>query len=89
MDIQPTSSVVRLVSARRVYGRGESSVVALDDVNLDFHAGTFTAIMGPSGSGKSTLLQCAAGRDQVTSGNVFIAGIELDKLKERQRTKRK
>lgn len=86
MDIQPTSSVVRLVSARRVYGRGESSVVALDDVNLDFHAGTFTAIMGPSGSGKSTLLQCAAGLDQVTSGKVFVAGIELDKLNERQRT---
>jgi putative ABC transport system ATP-binding protein len=32
------------------------------------------------------LLQCAAGLDQVTSGKVFVAGIELDKLNERQRT---
>lgn len=82
----PSSSVVRVESARRVYGRGESSVVALDDVSLEFPAGTFTAIMGPSGSGKSTLLQCAAGLDQVTSGSVSVAGIELDDLNERRRT---
>lgn len=84
-DTLPTS-VIRLESARRIYGHGESSVVALDDVSLGFDSGTFTAIMGPSGSGKSTLLQCAAGLDQVTSGKVFVAGIELDTLNERQRT---
>lgn len=85
-DTHPIPPVVGLESARRVYGHGESSVVALDDVSLDFMTGTFTAIMGPSGSGKSTLLQCAAGLDQVTSGKVFVDGIELDTLNERQRT---
>lgn len=77
---------MRLEAARRVYGHGDSTVVALDDVSLDFLAGTFTAIMGPSGSGKSTLLQCAAGLDQLSSGQVFVGQIELDGLSEHRRT---
>jgi ABC-type dipeptide/oligopeptide/nickel transport system ATPase subunit len=60
-------------SLRRDYG----AVAALDGVDLDFAAGTFTAVMGPSGSGKSTLLQCAAGLDRPTSGTVAVDGVEL------------
>lgn len=84
--VQHADSAVRLESARRVYGHGHSTVVALDDVTLDFRTGTFTAIMGPSGSGKSTLLQCAAGLDHLSSGRAFIAQIEIDGLSEYQRT---
>lgn len=53
---------------RKVYGKGEAQVAALDGIDLDIGAGQFTAIMGPSGSGKSTLMHCLAGLDAVSGG---------------------
>ena len=41
---------------KKVYGKGETEVRALDGVDLDIERGKFTAIIGTSGSGKSTLL---------------------------------
>ena len=81
----------RLAAARvegltKVYGSGETRVVALDDVTLDLYAGEFTAIMGKSGSGKSTLMHCAAGLDDATAGQVFLGDIDLTTLKERHLT---
>jgi putative ABC transport system ATP-binding protein len=66
----------------KCYGTGERAVTALDDVTLDFAAGTMTAVMGPSGSGKSTLLHCAAGIDRPSAGEVLIDGTELGGLDE-------
>ncbi|WP_371636145.1 ABC transporter ATP-binding protein [Streptomyces zaomyceticus] len=66
--------------------RHHRDVRALDGVDLDFHAGTFTAVMGPSGSGKSTLLQCAAGLDRPTAGRVEVGGVALEGLSERRLT---
>ena len=81
----------RLAAARvegltKVYGSGETRVVALDDVTLDLYAGEFTAIMGKSGSGKSTLMHCAAGLDGATAGHVFLGDVDLTALKERHLT---
>ncbi|MFD3928990.1 ABC transporter ATP-binding protein [Streptomyces sp. NPDC058614] len=76
------TTAVRIRSLRRDYG----AVAALDGVDLDFDAGTFTAVMGPSGSGKSTLLQCAAGLERPSSGTVAVDGVELAGLSERRRT---
>lgn len=73
---------VRLRGLRRHHGE----VRALDGVDLDLAAGTFTAVMGPSGSGKSTLLRCAAGLDRPTAGRVEIAGTPLTGLSERRLT---
>ena len=50
------------------------------DLNLHIRRGEFTAIMGPSGSGKSTLMHCLAGLDRITSGQVFLAGMEISNL---------
>jgi putative ABC transport system ATP-binding protein len=74
------------VRARKVYGEGDTSVVALDDVTLDLPVGGFTAIMGPSGSGKSTLMHCLAGLDTLTSGQVLVGDTDLASLTDRQRT---
>jgi putative ABC transport system ATP-binding protein len=75
------------VHARKVYGEGDTAVVALDDVTVGFPASRFTAIMGPSGSGKSTLMHCIAGLDSLTAGKAFIEGVELGTLSERQLTR--
>jgi putative ABC transport system ATP-binding protein len=72
--------------ATKRYGKGDSTVMALNGVTVGFQKGRFTAIMGPSGSGKSTLMQCAAGLDQLTSGRAFIGSAELGRLSEKQLT---
>ncbi len=81
-----TRTAARAVDATKVYGSGESAVVALDHVSIDFAAGRFTAIMGPSGSGKSTLMHAVAGLDDLTSGRVFIGDTDLTTLKDRALT---
>jgi putative ABC transport system ATP-binding protein len=78
--------VVALRDVRKVYGRGEGAVAALDGVTIALGAGSFTALMGPSGSGKSTFLNVAAGLDRPTSGTVGLGETELAGLSERRLT---
>lgn len=80
------SMAASAVDASKVYGSGPTEVRALDDVSVDFEKGRLTAIMGPSGSGKSTLLHCIAGLDTLTSGAVFIGGVDLTTLKDKELT---
>jgi putative ABC transport system ATP-binding protein len=76
----------RADNARKVYGNGDTQVVALDDVTVDFMGGEFTAIMGPSGSGKSTLMHCVAGLDSLTGGRVLIGDTDLTTLDDKRLT---
>ena len=82
----PSASAVTLRDVRKVHGRGEGAVVALDGVSTRLARGSFTAVMGPSGSGKSTLLNVAAGLDRPTSGTVSLGDIDLTSLSERRLT---
>ncbi|MGF1428342.1 ABC transporter ATP-binding protein [Kitasatospora sp. LaBMicrA B282] len=84
--LQTGRAAARAVGLSKVYGSGETRVVALDSVDVAFHQGEFTAIMGPSGSGKSTLMHCMAGLDAVTSGSTTIGGTELVGLRDKQLT---
>ena len=81
-----TKLAARAVDVVKVYGRGDTEVRALDGISVDLPAGRFTAIMGPSGSGKSTLMHCLAGLDSITSGQVLIGDVELNRLSEKQLT---
>lgn len=65
----------------RIYGDGEG-VRALDGVNLRVAPGELVAVMGPSGSGKSTLLNVLGALDRPTSGQVFVNGQDLLKIKD-------
>ncbi|WP_221355227.1 ABC transporter ATP-binding protein [Streptomyces beigongshangae] len=82
-----TAVAARATELSKVYGQGETRVVALDRVSVDFRQAEFTAIMGPSGSGKSTLMHCVAGLDSFSSGSVRIGDTELGSLKDKQLTK--
>jgi putative ABC transport system ATP-binding protein len=81
-----TRAAARAEHATKIYGSGDTAVRALDDVTIEFMDGQFTAIMGPSGSGKSTLMHCLAGLDTLTSGRIFLAGVDLSTLNDRALT---
>ena len=81
-----SAPAVALRDVRKVHGRGDGAVVALDGVSAALSSGSFTAIMGPSGSGKSTLLNVAAGLDRPTTGSVALGGTALEQLSERRLT---
>ena len=82
----PTTTAARAVGATKVYGSGDTAVIALDEVTLDLPTGRFSAIMGPSGSGKSTLVHCLAGLDSLTDGQVFVGDAELGALSDKELT---
>jgi sulfate transport system ATP-binding protein len=58
---------------------------ALDDVSLDVHGGSLTALLGPSGSGKSTLLRIVAGLEQPDAGEVRLGGEDVTPLEPQRR----
>ena len=71
---------------KKYYGKDESLVKALDDVNVSIEDGQFAAVIGTSGSGKSTLLNMLGGLDVLTSGSVQIEGNKLEEMSEEQLT---
>ena len=76
-----TEELIRTTNLTKIYGSGEASVRALDGVNLVVPQGELLAVMGPSGCGKSTLLNMLGALDQPTSGEVWVAGENLARLK--------
>jgi macrolide transport system ATP-binding/permease protein len=68
--------MIVLRKLRREFASGESTVVALDDLDLTIEAGEMVAIMGASGSGKSTLMNILGCLDRPSSGSYLIDGRE-------------
>jgi putative ABC transport system ATP-binding protein len=71
------SEVVRLANLRKVYGSGDTEVVALADANIVLHEGEVSAVLGPSGSGKTTMLMCLGCIVEPTAGKMHIGGEEV------------
>ena len=80
-------NIIQATKLTKIYGEKETSVTALDNVDVQFNENEFTAIMGPSGSGKSTLLHCLAGLDRPTSGQIFLKDQDISTLNDKQLTK--
>ncbi len=80
-------AAVAATGLSKTYGRGDTQVAALKNIDVSFDTGKFTAIMGPSGSGKSTLMHCLAGLDTVDAGSIRIGGTEISGLNDSQLTK--
>ena len=72
---------IDLINAKKIYGKGESEVRALDDASLQLDEGGVYVILGPSGSGKSTLLNMLGGLDSLDDGELSIGGVKLSREK--------
>ncbi|MGV9881608.1 ABC transporter ATP-binding protein [Streptomyces sp. NPDC003006] len=84
---EAAGTAARARGLTKAYGSGETTVLALDSVDVDIARERFTAVMGPSGSGKSTLMHCLAGLDNVSAGQVWLGDTEITGLKERELTR--
>ena len=78
--------MITIEKLQKIFRTEEVETVALNSVNLNINEKEFVAIMGPSGCGKSTLLNILGLLDNPTSGNYYLAGTEVGRLKEQQRT---
>lgn len=74
--------ILKTIDLKKYYGSGDTTVKALDGVNLTVADGEFTAIVGTSGSGKSTLLHMLGGLDRPTSGKALVDGKDIFSLKD-------
>jgi putative ABC transport system ATP-binding protein len=69
--------ILKVENLTKIYGKGDNTVKALDNVSFSVKKGEFVAIIGPSGSGKSTLLHIIGGVDKPTSGKVYMDGCDV------------
>jgi len=76
--------VLEVENVDKVYGQGETSVQALQNISFKVRKGEFMLIVGSSGSGKSTLLNMIGLLDRPTKGKVIIDGIDTSTLNDNQ-----
>lgn len=79
--------VIKLEQVSKVYGFGDATTLALDDITLSVEKGEFVAIMGPSGSGKSTLMNIIGLLDRPSQGIYMLDTRNVSKLRNRARAK--
>lgn len=77
-------TLMEVKNVQRVFGKGESEFIALNDVSLTIEKGESVAIIGKSGSGKSTLMHILALLDRPTKGEIILDGKEVTQIKEKQ-----
>jgi putative ABC transport system ATP-binding protein len=80
-------SLIELKDVSKLYGFGDATNVALDEVSLTIEPGECIAVMGPSGSGKSTLMNVIGLLDHPTLGDYHLSGKKVSRLRANQRAK--
>jgi len=76
------NEIIRLKNVSKYYKMGETTVKALDGIDLKINRGEFVAIMGPSGSGKSTGMNLVGSLDIPTKGVIYLDGEDISKMEE-------
>lgn len=75
-------SVIKLKGVKKYYEMGDSTVKAVDGIDVNIKRGDFIAIMGPSGSGKSTAMNLIGSLDLATSGSIYLDAVNIAHLGE-------
>jgi len=79
--------LIELKDVSKLYGFGDATSVALDEVNLTIEQGECVAVMGPSGSGKSTLMNVIGLLDRPTHGDYYLSDKNVSRLGKNQRAR--
>lgn len=79
--------VIKTEGLRKSFQNGGKEVEVIKEIDLEILEGEFVSIMGPSGCGKSTLLYMLGGIDTPTSGKVFIHNKDINKMKDKQKSR--
>jgi putative ABC transport system ATP-binding protein len=80
-------ALIELTELSKLYGFGEATTLALDEVSLTVKKGEFVAVMGPSGSGKSTLMNVIGLLDKPSHGNYHLDGKLVSRFSPNQQAK--
>lgn len=78
------SYLIKTEDLVKTYPMGETTIVALNRVNLHFKQGEFAGLVGPSGSGKTTLLNIVGSLDSPTEGSAVVNGKKIEDLSHKQ-----
>lgn len=79
--------IIELQEVSKLYGFGDATTVALDEVSLSIDEGEFVAVMGPSGCGKSTLMNLIGLLDRPTHGRYALHDKPVERLNASRRAK--
>jgi putative ABC transport system ATP-binding protein len=80
-------ALIELQDVSKLYGFGDATTLALDEVSLHIAEGEFVAVMGPSGCGKSTLMNVIGLLDRPTHGGYSLRSKQVELLRPRRRAK--
>ncbi|MBA3757979.1 ABC transporter ATP-binding protein [Candidatus Saccharibacteria bacterium] len=80
-------ALIELQEVSKLYGFGDATTLALDEVTLSIEKGQFVAVMGPSGSGKTTLMNILGLLDRPTHGPYVLDGRHVSRLRSNQQAK--
>lgn len=78
--------IIEFKKITKEYKLGETSFLALNQIDFSIEKGEFVVILGPSGAGKSTILNLLGGMDTATSGEVLVDGVDITKFSDKQLT---
>ena len=79
--------VIQCSKVSKVYGFGDATTIAVDEIDLTVEKGEFIAVMGPSGSGKSTLLHMIGLLDRPSQGSYKLDGRDVSRFRSGKRAK--